>query len=259
VRLKDRVAIITGGGTGIGKATALRFAREGARLALAGRREAPLAATAAEVAAAGGQAIVTPADVGVEDQVVRLVAAVLERYGQLDILVNNAGFAGEVLPVAEMTLAEWDRVLAVNLTGQMLCAREAVKAMRPRGRGAIVNLSSHAGKEGQAGRAHYSAAKWGVIGFTQALAREVGPHGIRVNCVAPGPVLTEGLADGFAKRAHERGVTVADVTRMYTERSALRRISLPEEAAALICFLCTDEAAAMTGQALNLTSGMWMT
>jgi sorbitol-6-phosphate 2-dehydrogenase len=256
--LQDRVAIITGGGTGIGKATALRFAREGAKLALAGRRPGPLEETVAELTALGAEAIAVPTDVSQEDQVERLFATVIERFGQLDILVNNAGFSGRVAPLAEVTLAEWNEIINNNLTSQMLCARAAVRVMLPRRQGAIVNLSSHAGKEGVPGLSSYSAAKWGVIGLTQALAREVGPYGIRVNCVAPGPVLTEGLANGFRKRAEEQGVTVEEITRRYTERAALRRLSLPEEAANLICFLCSDQAAAMTGQALNLTSGMCM-
>jgi NAD(P)-dependent dehydrogenase (short-subunit alcohol dehydrogenase family) len=128
----------------------------------------------------------------------------------------------------------------------------------PRGAGAILNVSSRQGKDGTAGHADYSAAKWGLIGFTQALAREVGPHGIRVNAICPGPTLTEGMIRGFAERAQYSGMAYDAVVAWSADQAALRRLTQPEEFAAVALFLCSDGAKAMTGQAINVTSGRWL-
>jgi NAD(P)-dependent dehydrogenase (short-subunit alcohol dehydrogenase family) len=258
VQLQGKVAIITGGGTGIGKAVALRFAQEGARLALAGRRPGPLEATAAEIQAAGGQAITVPSDVTDAAQVMRLIETTVERLGGLDILINNAGGGSHMFEIKDMPRDEWDYCIAINLTSAMLCSQAALKVMLPQRSGAIVNVGSRAGKDGLAGRAHYSAAKFGLIGLTQGLAREVGPHGIRVNTICPSAVLTEGMEAGLRQRADYLEISYEETVQSFADRAALRRVSTPEDAAALILFLASDESKAMTGQAINLTSGLWM-
>jgi NAD(P)-dependent dehydrogenase (short-subunit alcohol dehydrogenase family) len=258
MRFHGRVAIITGGGTGIGLATARRFAAEGASLMLVGRRPDPLEAAVAEIAGGGGAAIAVPTDVTDELQVERMVARAIERFGQVDVLVNNAGDPMQMKDLTETTLAEWNYGLAANLTSAMLCAREVLKSMIPRRSGAILNVSSQQGKSGTPGRYPYTAAKWGLIGFTQALAREAGPLGIRVNCVAPGSTLTENMERGVRQRAAFRGQTYEEALAQSAQEAALRRLTLPEETAALIAFLCSDDAKAIRGQAIALNSGRWM-
>jgi len=258
MRFQNKVAIITGGGTGIGLAVVRRFAAEGARLVLAGRRPGPLEAAVAEIVGKGGEATAVPTDVTDERQVERLVARALQQFGQVDVLVNNAGDPAQMKDLAETTLERWNYGLAANLTSAMLCAREVLQSMIPRRSGAILNVSSQQGKSGMPGRYAYTAAKWGLIGFTQALAREVGPQGIRVNCVAPGSTLTENMDRGVRQRAAYRGQTYAEALAQTAQEAALRRLTLPEETAAVISFLCSDEAKAMTGQAISVNSGRWM-
>jgi 3-oxoacyl-[acyl-carrier protein] reductase len=195
MRLQDQVAIVTGAGRGIGRATALLLADEGAAVVLAARSEDEIAAAATEIKRrhpdrADRVALAIACDVADEAQVNNLVARVLDSYGRIDILVNNAGFSRQ-RPIEEIPLDEWQTALAVNTTGTFLCTRAVLPAMRRQGGGKIINVVSGAGKRGSRRRGAYSAAKFGVIGFSQSLQLEVKDHGITVCCVCPGPVDTE--------------------------------------------------------------------
>ena len=186
MRLKDRVAIVTGAGTGIGRSIALTFAAEGAAVVVAARKLSRLGEVVEEIKSGGGRARAIQTDISDEKQVQGMVAQTIDEYGQIDILVNNSA-ADPTVPanVVDMALDNWNNSVKVNLTGTMLCCREVLKTMIPRRSGNIVNISSVAGITGHPTLSDYSATKWAIIGFTETLAIEVGEHNIRVNCISP--------------------------------------------------------------------------
>ena len=255
MRLKDRVAIVTGGGVGIGKAIALAFANEGALLVLASRNQANLEAVAGEIKAKGGRAIVIKTDVSDESQVKKLVAQTLGEYGKVDILVNNSGIAGPTAAVADIELEGWNQTLSTDLTGAMLCSREVLKDMIPRGSGNIINISSLSGRQGLLFRSPYTASKWGLIGFTQTLSMEAGKHNIRVNCIAPGAVAGERIENVIRARAEASGITYEEAARQATSRSSLGRFVTSEEIALTAIFLASDESSGITGQTISVDAG----
>jgi 3-oxoacyl-[acyl-carrier protein] reductase len=256
VRLIERVAVVTGGGSGIGRAIARSFAAEGADVVLAGRRVEPLEETAAMVRALGPRALAIPADVSVEHDVRELVAQAIAELGRIDVLVNDAATPGEDQTVANMTLANWNDTIATTLTGAMLCARECLtRSMLPRRTGAIVNIASVAGLRGLARKSHFSAAKAGLLALTQSLAQEVGPQGVRVNAVVPGPVATELLDKYHQRLAAERGIAYERIVAEAARNVALRRLVTPEEVAAVAVFLASEQASGVTGQAIEVTGG----
>ena len=187
--LDGKVSIITGGGRGMGSAIALRFAKEGAKVAVASRTEGDLEKVISEVEAVGGEAIGIPTDVSNEKDVKNLVDRTVERFGRVDILVNNAGISGRVA-VIDMSLEGWNRMLAVNLTGTFLCSKAVLPHMMGQKYGKIINISSVAGKRGLPLTTAYTASKFGVMGFTEALAKEVKDHNIVVEVLLPGAVVT---------------------------------------------------------------------
>jgi len=189
VQLEGQVAIITGAGTGIGRATALRLARDGVAVTAAARTASDLESLVGEIEAAGGRGLAVPTDVIVEEQVEALVARTLATFGRIDILVNNAG-VNVRSPIDKITTADWRQILDANLTGTFYCTRAVVAHMIERGSGKIVNVSSRAGRRATPTRASYSAAKFGVVGFGEAVAMDLKEHGISVSNVLPGPILT---------------------------------------------------------------------
>ena len=252
MRLKDKVAWITGAGAGIGRATALRFAKEGARLVLGDLDEAGLQETAAAVEASGGQAVAVVGDITRREAAERMAAAALERFGRLDILINNAGINRDGLAVKvkdgqvqRMGDDVWDSVLAVNLKGTFLCAQAAAVPMIQRGEGGRVVNTSSIGALGNIGQANYAASKAGVIGLTKTLALEWARFGITVNCIAPGATATR-MTAGIPEKLME-GLLA---------KIPLRRLAQPEEIAEAHLFLASDAAAYITGQVLFVDGGI---
>jgi len=188
-QLDGQVAVVTGAGTGIGRSTALSLAKEGAAVVVASRTVSDLESLAGEITAAGGRALVVPTDVTVEEQTEALIQKTIDAFGRIDILVNNAGLNVRS-PITKIKTADWRQILEANLTGTFFCTRAAVPHMMNQGYGKIINVSSRAGKNGTATRASYSAAKHGVVGFGDALAKDLKSSGIAVTTVLPGPILT---------------------------------------------------------------------
>jgi len=244
------VALITGGGTGIGRACALQFSREGARVAVAGRRREPLAAVAAEIQAAGGQALSASCDVAKSDQVERTIREVVAQFGALHVLVNNAGIL-HVGSVEETSEAEWDRLVDVNLKGTFLVSRAALPDLRKSGGGTIVNIGSVLGLVGMKKRAVYAAAKGGVTMLTKAMALDHAQEGIRVNCICPAIVETD-LVQTILSQAPDREAAA----RLRTAQIPLGRMGKPEDVAALAVFLASEESSWLTGAAIALDGGL---
>jgi NAD(P)-dependent dehydrogenase (short-subunit alcohol dehydrogenase family) len=244
--LQDRFALVTGASKGVGKGIALELARQGAAVAVNYLSDAAGAeATAAEITAAGGRALTIRADVGSKQQVDEMFDRVLAAFGRLDILVNNAGIQ-TWKPLLELSEEEWDRVLATNLKGCFLCTQRAARAMKDSGGGVIINIGSGCNKWPFPKLVDYTASKGGIEQFTKVAAVELGPYGIRVNCVAPGAVEIE-------RTRQEAG----DYAGTWARLTPLRRIGLPSDVAAAVAFLCEDRAGFITGQTLWVDGGLF--
>ena len=244
-QLDGKVALVTGGSSGIGRAAALAFAEEGARVVVAARRTTEGQQTVDMVKAAGGEALFVRTDVSVAEDVEAMVKEAVETYGRLDYAFNNAGILGAKQPIVECPQHVWDEVIAINLTGVWLCMKYEVRQMLTQGGGAIVNNSSTAGLVSDS-HAAYVASKHGVVGLTKAVAMEHAKQGIRVNAVCPGWVLTPMVNDGRYDDA---------IAALVEREEPVGRIGMPEEVAKVAVWLCTDASSFITGVALPVDGG----
>lgn len=253
-RLAGRKAVVTGAGLGIGRAIALRLAAEGCDVGIFDRSAADAAETARQVGVLGRTAPVVTGDVSVREDVQAAMTALGDALGRVDILVNNAGIL-RTAPFLETDLATWRSVLGVNLDGVFHGCQAVLPGMIARGSGVIVNMSSWTGKKGVPNHAAYATSKFGVIGLTQSIAGEVSPLGVRVNAICPGIIVNTAMRDQAEVLNREQGLP--DVATR-AQAIPLKRAGTPEEVAGVVAFLASDDAAYMTGQAINITGGLWM-
>ena len=243
MRLANKVSIITGGAQGIGEATALKFGKEGAKVAVCDVNLPLAQAVADAVVKAGGEAVAFKVDVTSNGDIAAMVSAVMAKWGRIDALVNNAGILADS-QLKKMSEEQFDRVIDVNLKGTYNCTRAVVDIMLAQGSGSITNASSIVGLYGNFGQTNYAATKWAVIGMAKTWAKELGPKGIRVNAVAPGFVATPILSSMPEK-----------VIKMMEEKVPLRRLGKPEEIANAYAWLASDEASYVNGVVIEVSGG----
>lgn len=254
--LKEKVAVITGGGRGIGRAMALKFAAQGASVVLAARTKSEIEAVAGEIRSAGNRVAAVPTDVADEKHCENLVQQAISQFGRVDILVNNAGEYGPVKPVEEITPPEWDRVIAVHLRGSYLLTRLVLPGMYARGSGVILNISSLSAKSALGWGSPYAAAKAGMLGLTRVTAAEAARKGVRINAICPGPVTETKMSKDLGQTLAERlGVSKEEQLSGFLKTILQGRGQTADEIAAAALFLCSDDASAITGQSLNVDGG----
>jgi NAD(P)-dependent dehydrogenase (short-subunit alcohol dehydrogenase family) len=253
--LQDKVAIITGASKGIGRVMSQRFAREGARVVCAARSAALVDEVAEGIRRAGGRAVAVAADAATEEGARRTVAAALEAFGRLDGLVNNAGDGGPTKPVQDYLTEDWLYTISSCLTSTYMMTRFAVPALIATGGGAIVNISSTAGRRGLPYRVGYCAAKAGQVGLTYGLALELARHDIRVNAIAPGAVEGDRIDRVIAGQAQVRGLPVEEMRRLMVQRAPLNRMVTAEDISAMAAFLASDQARNLSGQCIAVNAG----
>jgi 3-oxoacyl-[acyl-carrier protein] reductase len=245
--LAEQVALVTGAARGIGRACAEGLSRAGAAVVIADRLVQEAEEAARAIQAAGGKAVAVSADVTKLPDIARMVVTATRAFGQVDVLVNNAGILSE-MPTEELTEDQWDRLMAVNLKAVVFVTQAVLRGMAHRGRGSVVNISSLAARVGGiVAGVDYAASKAGVIGVTRTLARQYGPHGIRVNAVAPGPIETEMTR-----------YWPADIRKSLVTRIPLGRLGTPEDVARVVVFLAGPEAGYLTGVTIDVNGGLYM-
>lgn len=252
-RFTDKVAIITGASTGLGPVMAKMMAAEGAKVLVAARRLELVQAVADEI---GDAALAVRADVTSESDVAMMVEAAMSKWGQVDILMNNAAAPGQDKWIWEQTLENWNATIAIDVTAAMLCSREVLsRSMLERKTGVIINLSSTAGWQAIPRKTHYCTAKAALRSLTKVIAAEVGPHGIRCNCLVPGAMDTELFQNWLKRLAGEEGVTYEEKRAQALEGVPLRTVSTTEDLANMALFLASDAARTITGQSINVDAG----
>jgi len=261
--LQGKSAVVTGAGRGIGRAIALRLAVEGAKIIVTDLKKEDAQNVASEIISQGGESIALQSDATKELDVDKMIRQPIEAYGTIDILVNNVGGGSGMAPVAKTIIENWDKTIEINLKSTFLCCRAVAQVMIPRKQGRIINISSISGKSGEALIGSYCAAKFGVLGLTQVLAKELGRHNITVNAVCPGYVYTPGwenlaqsLKDGYSSMAKK------SLEQIFEERvtplTPLGRAQTVEDVASLVAYLASEEAKNITGQSINVDGGAVM-
>ena len=260
MKLDGQVAIVVGSARGIGAAIARAFSQEGAAIVLVdiNKMKPELDEVAQEIARKGGKAIAIVADCTDEGQVNKMADEAVRCWGKIDILINSAGLRGPLVPVQEITEQEWDSVLAVNLKAVFLCCKAVLKYMIKQKSGNIVSISGTAGKEGMALRGSLCAAKWGLLGLTQTIAKGAGPSGIRANIICPGGVDEADLRTMYAERAKCLGMAFKELEKNVLEQTPLRKYASHEEIAKAALFLASSDSSHTTGEALNVSGGRLM-
>ena len=256
MKLKQKVAVITGGNAGIGRVIALRFAQEGARVSICGRRRDLVDKVENEIREGGGEVIGSVTDVGKEEEVKSMVAQTVERFGTIDILVNNAAAEGPTAPIHEIEGKDWRTVVDTNLNGLFYCTKYVLPIMIAKRTGSILNIGSIAGVYAYPLRTPYNATKWAVAGVTQTIAAEVGPYNIRCNCLSPGPTEGDRAYNVIRKRAEATGKTFEEMKKSYEDQIPIKRFVTPEEVAKAALFLVTEESSGMTAQHICVSGGI---
>ncbi|WP_164821311.1 SDR family NAD(P)-dependent oxidoreductase [Paenibacillus koleovorans] len=253
MRLKDKVAIVTGASRSLGRAVALRYAAEGAAVVVGcGSDEQAANEVVAQIESAGGQALAIRADVSIEAEVVRLVKRTTDTFGRIDILVNNAGVDPRQHWL-DISGDDWDRVMRINVKSQFLCTQAVFPHMKAVGGGHMINVSSVVFWRGQSGYAHYVASKGAIVGLTRAMARELGEHNIRVNCITPGAVLTETELDKLGSAEAQEQASA-----YLLQEQALKRRETTDDIVGAFVFLASADCGFVTGQCLNVDGGWIM-
>ncbi|SDN24489.1 NAD(P)-dependent dehydrogenase, short-chain alcohol dehydrogenase family [Halogranum gelatinilyticum] len=256
--VSDSIAVVTGGGRGIGQAICTRLAQDGADVVIADLDADEMQETKRLVEAEGQRALAVETDVSEQESVRSTVDRVLDEFGQIDILVNNAGIAGPTSPCEEIEQTEWDATMDVNLRGPFFMCREILPVMKDRGFGRIVNISSVTGKKPLLNRTPYAATKMGLIGFTRTLALEVGEYDINVNAICPGSVDGPRIRGVFEQQAEATGRSYDDVRAETEAQSPRNELVQREDIASVAAYLCSEEAARITGQDINVSAGKVM-
>lgn len=256
MKLKGKVAIITGGSQGIGRVIAGVFSREGARVCIASRSPGKLEETALEIRSRGGEVLTVRTDVSSESDVEDMVRKTVDRFGAIDILVNNAAAEGPTSAIHEISGEDWRQVVDVNLNGLFYCTKHVLKVMIPAKNGNILNVGSIAGVYAYPLRTPYNATKWALVGLTQTIAAEVGPHGIRCNCISPGPTEGDRSSNVIRRRAESTGKTFDELKKWYEEQVPIRRFVTPLEVARTAVFLVCGDSSGITAQHFCVSGGI---
>lgn len=254
--LKDKVAIVTGGARGLGRAIALALAAEWAQVVVADIKEEEAKQVAAQVEEAGGKALAIKVDVSKGDQVQAMVDEVVQKFGRIDILVNNAGVVGPQGPWANLTEEDFDFVVGIDFKGVYLCSKAVIPHMIARNSGKIINIASCAGKTGEEFNGVYSASKGAVVNMTQSMAFELGPHNINVNAVCPAAMDTDLMEKVYRERSEYFGLEADELRKKIKSSFRLPGDLAVEDAANVVVFLASDKTNMMTGQAINVTGGI---